>query len=499
MIKGIGTESVQDASNTLATLPTWQLITSTFAWCGGIGLGATLLGIPGAWLLRKRPWSLPIILIPLVLPSYFVYGAANLLRAPGTWLGDWSAAIGEGGQVWVPVVLGRVLAAISLMLWLWPLASIALAPSVSRIGQSEIDSARIDGAPAYSVASLFMFANRTRGGLLCAWCLCSIVLIGSPIPLHVAQVPTLCMHIWAVLVQNPGDATAWLSAWPLCLCAVGGGVLVSRAMHANQANTYDASAITSSGGSGATGSVVIVLLLCSVVLPYTLFFRYLHSPREVNNFVSLNSSELIISALTSLCVAIGAAGLGCLAWLFRSTQFSRSNHGGGALAILIVTIWASLLLAPGVLIGAAVSQVLQSSRIFSYVEIGAVSIAHLLRYGALAVCTGWFLASSEDADVRASRTLDTGGGLRGFITLCFAPRWPILAAASFAIAMLSLHDIDTTILLQPAGLTTLPQLLLSYLHFFRTEELSAAMIVLISACSAPAVALSWIASRTMRR
>jgi ABC-type spermidine/putrescine transport system permease subunit II len=59
-------------------------------------------------------------------------------------------------------------------------------------------------------------------------------------------------------------------------------------------------------------------------------------------------------------------------------------------------------------------------------------------------------------------------------------------------ASLSLHDIDTSILVQPPGDTMLAQHLLGYLHFWRTEELSAGSLILMAASLVGAGTAAWL-------
>ncbi|MBL4809899.1 MAG: hypothetical protein JKY43_07585, partial [Phycisphaerales bacterium] len=67
------------------------LLVQTMLIAGGIGFLAMVLGVPMGRVLmgRDRRWLWGIALVPIWMPSYAMYGAMNLARAPDTIVGRW--------------------------------------------------------------------------------------------------------------------------------------------------------------------------------------------------------------------------------------------------------------------------------------------------------------------------------------------------------------------------------------------------------------------------
>ena len=109
--------------------PAWALIWRTVWVCGLIAVLATVLGFPAGWVSRKLPgrWAL-LMVAPMLMPSYLAYAGWGLLRAPGTWLGDWllrgpsvgsgtaNAAVGSAAANWWPVAASHAQAVLGLVL-----------------------------------------------------------------------------------------------------------------------------------------------------------------------------------------------------------------------------------------------------------------------------------------------------------------------------------------------------------------------------------------------
>ena len=88
-------------------IPSARLLATTIGWALGIAIVSTLLAWPAAWLIRRKGWSIvPLLLVPLLLPSYLAYSAFGLLRSPGTLLGDWVQNLAKEGYLWAPSARG---------------------------------------------------------------------------------------------------------------------------------------------------------------------------------------------------------------------------------------------------------------------------------------------------------------------------------------------------------------------------------------------------------
>ena len=191
-----------------ADLPTFfslsALLTSLF-WAALISAGAVLLAWPGAWLLRTRGSALaPLLFAPLLLPNYLAFGAFNLLRAPGTSLGDLAERLGRESP-WIPVALGQAIAVGSIMIWSAPVAMLILALHLRRTDDSTLEQLALDaGAHNNSVVrtkwNMFLGElSLARDGLRGSFLLVLALTLGSVIPLHVARVHTLTIRVWLAM------------------------------------------------------------------------------------------------------------------------------------------------------------------------------------------------------------------------------------------------------------------------------------------------------------
>jgi ABC-type Fe3+ transport system permease subunit len=104
---------------------------------------------------------------------------------------------------------------------------------------------------------------------------------------------------------------------------------------------------------------------------------------------------------------------------------------------------------------------------------------------------GW----SEPTERRELRVLDRATGWRGWVRACLPWQWPTLVGAALAVAVLGMHEIEATVLLLVPGRANLAQQILGYLHFSRTEELSAAAVQLMAVGVAVAAAASALMNR----
>jgi hypothetical protein len=109
-----------------------------------------------------------------------------------------------------------------------------------------------------------------------------------------------------------------------------------------------------------------------------------------------------------------------------------------------------------------------------------VVLCHLARFGFLACLTGAALARAEGS-LRDMRSLDAGDSLMGWLVAAAPPQVGAVAGMALAMGLLSLHEIETTIMVQPPSASGggLAWKLLQALHFNREDDLIPAMVLLI--------------------
>jgi ABC-type spermidine/putrescine transport system permease subunit II len=73
--------------------------------------------------------------------------------------------------------------------------------------------------------------------------------------------------------------------------------------------------------------------------------------------------------------------------------------------------------------------------------------------------------------------------------------WGVIVGVALAMACLSLHEVESSVVLQPAGSSSLAQVLLTQLHFARQEEIAAAAILVLT----PAAGIALLAGVLLAR
>lgn len=469
-------------------VPDHLLLQRTAATALFIAACATVLAWPAAWAARNWPWQrLLILMIPMLLPSYLAYSGWGILRAPGTWLGDFLLAGPAGAtspvENWWPIAAARVQAVVGLVLWAWPLAAAILIARFRRVDEATLEALRLE--PVGRIRRAWTIFSMLKGGTLAALGLVTLVMLGSAIPLHVAQFETYAIFIWRRMTETGAGEQwrVWVAAWPLLAVAIAGAVVMTRRI----ATVDQGFAARPSRQGAGVGRVVgplftAVLLALSVVVPAVLFTTTLRSTRPLVRFWDFSWQPLLGSTGIAAAVGVVAFIMIICAWM----ACGGSARGGWTrrVTLMLGGILLTAGLAPGMLIGAATSR--------AWTWLGGLSpaardiadspvilvVAHLGRFGFLAVLAGVLLAATEPRNMRDLRLIDAGPTLRGFLRAALPPQLGVIIATAVAVALLSFHEIEAAVLLQPPSAVGggLPWQMLQWLHFARMEDLSAAVL-----------------------
>ncbi|MCA9297519.1 MAG: hypothetical protein KDA28_00550, partial [Phycisphaerales bacterium] len=193
LVVGIGIPS--------STLPDPERLLRTILYPLGVGVLATILAMPlASWMRSRMAWW---ALLPMLVPSYLAYVGWGVLRSPDLPTGVWLAGAGLQREA------GIALAVFGLSLWATPLGAIAQALLLER--SSVRDHLRLD-AP-WSRRAWTLVALRGRG-LATSVLLVSLVMLGSSVPFHLAQVDTWAIRLWFRTQEEP-LANVVADAWPL--------------------------------------------------------------------------------------------------------------------------------------------------------------------------------------------------------------------------------------------------------------------------------------------
>lgn len=472
-----------------ALIPRWGLLGQTLAWAAGVGLLATLLAWPAAWALGRRGWRLAgFVLVPMMLPSYLCYAAYGLARAPGSLIGNTIERMAETGWPMAPIVAGRTIAVVGLALWAWPLAAVILAAHFRRIEPGVLESLTLDGAGAWRRLRERM--SMCRMGLLASAAGVTIVMLGSAVPFHVGQVRTYAMVAWQGLNLEPTGWAAWGSAWPLVLIAVLAGWWLGRrgadaaARGLMGPGVGEVDRMRGGWFSAWQGGGVVWGL--SVLLPLGLLAASVRRGSSYAEFWSVAGPSVARSAWMAVCVGVAVGWIALVVWY-------GMQAGGGARrgATLIVRALLVGALVPGILIGAGLAMVMGSLPSWmGETDIG-VFAAQVARFGCVGALGGCWLAGQEPRALREARVLDGGGGMLGWWMSSLPGNAGAVLGLCAAGGALSLHELESSVMLQSPGVLSLAQTVLGWLHYARYEELSAGGATIIGIALLMAMIGAW--------
>lgn len=470
------------------------IIASTLSWAMGIAAVATLLGMPAAWWVGRRglrswPWTI----VPLAMPTYLAYGGYGLARAPGTALGDWLERAAHEGWPLAPVVAGKTLAFLGVCLWSWPIAALIVGWGAARLDSSVIESLRMEHATWFQRQKVVL---RSLARPICTSLLVlTLLTLGSAVPLHLAQADTWSIKLWFALDNVPWDQRwrVWLLASPVM--AVGSAAAWNAAGAALRGVASSDSQEAPRAPTWQSLSVAAVVWGLSTVVPLALFAGSIRQASSLREFWRVNDDAVAWSAL--IAVTVGAISLCICAatWILASGP----RRGGSLLRIMLAPLGAAGL-APGVVVGAMVNEAWGSFEQTRAVgdSYWIVVLAHLARFAWIPALVGAVMASLEPRDRRAQRAIDGAVSVWGWWQASGRPAAGLLAAGGFFAALLSLHEIESSVMVQPPGVDGLARRLLQFLHFSKMEDLSAAGVWLIGGGLALAVVAAIISEVTTR-
>lgn len=466
----------------------WPLLASSLAHAALIAALASLLGLLQApWVARAGWRAAAWVLLPTALPSYLAAAGWGLARAPDTTIGRWIEHAATSHTPWLPTLLSRALAIASLALWASPLVAVGVGFAQRRLDPSIDDALRLD-APPLARARARLAAVRAS---LALWAGISFLLmLGSPVPLHLAQIPTYATEVWLALVQDPGQGRALLSSWPLVLVALVAGWYLARPVLEDPGETDPPRAPAPLLAPPPLGFAVVLTL--GVAAPWLLLLWGLKDASSIPTFLRASRGAILESAshATWTALACGVLGLG--------TWWSLASDRAPWRALARLAVRTSLVggLTAGIVVGAL------HARVWALADrLGAppglvdsslpIVLAHVARFGFVPALIAAYLARGEPASLRDLRRLEPptlAAWLRAEL-----PRGAWLLLAGMGLCwVLSFHEVEASILVRPPGTGGLAHQILGYLHYARTEELSAAGVVLVGAS---ALLLALAASR----
>ncbi len=458
----------ENASGTIAIGWNPILFAKTLGWAALIAAIATALALPCGWFAGRRGlWVSVLACVMLLLPTYLASSGWGLIRAPGTMVGDLLERLTEGERRWIPIAVSRGLAIAGLAMWATPLAMLVIAGSVRRVPVAAEEALRLE-ASSWLHAAIERI-KMIKGGVVGGFVLVLLVMLGSAVPLHLAQIETYSTKLWLMLDESSQGEKwkVWVSAWPLFAVAAAGGLILRRL--ARDVNVEVVDGESQKRGGGFWLSIGVIGL--GVALPLVSFALSIH---HVSSFATVWAASRD-AAMTSLSVAgvCAVAGVLLAAWM-------ASGQVGRHAQIVAIVGFGVMALVPGVLVGGAVAALWRGGPSWVSETWLIVVLAHIARFGIVGVLSGVFATRSETVSEQEMRRFEGGDGLKGWIRGCLPWQWGILAAGGLAMGALSFQEIEASIMVLPPGVESLARDMLQHLHFARTEELSVTSVIVVS-------------------
>lgn len=496
---GIANAAPADPPRTQSWVEWSWLLAQTAVVAVGLALVITAAAWPVAWGLRfgrggwggwvhRSGWAW--LAVPLLVPSYMPYAALQAARGPGTWIGG----LVERGPDWLGPIVTRTLGLGGMVLWLWPLAVIVLAAGLRSVPAGAVDQLALE--PGHGAARWHKAATRLamgRSAAASAFAAVALAVLGSAIPLHLAQVPTFAIWLWRELDLTPDPSTVWLKATPLLVVALLAAIWVNRRLgHWTPAESGEDRTPPSAGKGWSVWLVwACFLWSASVLVPLGIFVWTLREAALLERFWRETGYAVGSSSLLAGAVGLGGVALTLAVWsgLTLDGGHYRGWRDRAAAAILGGLVFMAVI--PGVMVGSVFRQISQWVPVWLGEGPGMLWLAHLARFGAFAALAGIMLARGEPQAQRLLRLNEGATTAWAFWRAVVRPRWGTLLGIGLTMAALSLQEIEAAVILQPPGMPSLPRVLLEQLHYLRDQQMAAASVNLITLT----MVLAWSAGR----
>ncbi len=447
-----------------------SILARTALVAAAIAAISTFLAFPAALAMRARGVGFACLLAaPLILPPYLAHAAWGLTRAPGTTLGD----LVQRADPRLFGTINTAQAVLGLSLFAWPVAAIVMLPGARRLTDAHLDT--LAGAQPRALRRAVFLTLAMRRSIAPAFAVVTLLMLGSAVPLHVANVETLAIEVWRAIAESASPAAAMHAGAPLAAVALAAGIILSFLLTRDRSHA-DTGAVITTPARASLRSPTLVIAACvwaaSTIVPMILMFTSLREPASLARTPALLGSATIESLGAGAIVGVIGTALAIAAFAGFARNAGRAPR---ILATITLAITIAGALTPGVLVGAAV---LSASHFPGFDRLArtntGVVVAHTLRFAAVAVIAGLWLARTETRDESDLRTLETQDSPLTWLRTIGADRIGALAAIGVVMALLSVHEIESAVLLTPPGAAGLAQNLLNQLHYLRMEELSAA-------------------------
>ena len=451
------------------------LLGSALAW----PVALATRGLGGRWL--------TLCVLPLFVPVYLVPGAWRTLLDPSSSIGSWLLRRSLQGEVNLLQLVDQLLAIIGLSIWVSPIAWIILHLRWRSLGGA-IEALRLD-CPG-RVRMQFAILSLGKTTVVRAIAVVALIMLAQTVAFDLAQIETVS-NATRISVSLGRMQEAWLIASPVLLIALCASLWFASRFAVSRSSgeiTRPPRSMNQSRSARLCRTMLVLLpLAVGVLLPTLLLGGSLRDLSAVEQFVQRSGGAI----MSTLWNAAMVGGLGLCLGIAMTIALRLTPR----VARVCAGAFAMLALIPGVLLGAAIAH---AARLEALPEALGDSplpllVAHLGRFGILACLGAVWLRAIEPRELDDLAKL-RGPGYRGWLRADLPRHLVGLLGFAFMIAALSIHEIETSVLLQPVGTDALARFMLELLHYQRRDDLAGGVLVISGLSVLVAVAGGILAS-----
>jgi len=474
-----------------------EVVRTTLVWSAAVALAAMLLGwSPGRWLgalsgRRFAPSITALLLAPSIVPAAILFYA---------WWQSWPADAPM--YAWaverdmIPLLRSATLF-LALVGWSWPIVALIVAGRSAQTSLRRLELLRLDGAPWH--ARLRDAIRRDARSLLLAGALVFILTATNTTCFDLAFVYSIGNELRAIRELGGNLAQVTQMALPGVIVVMIIGFAAILAGRAPRDRVLGRCPPTRTGGI-----MLLLLWIATVALPLGLFLvNVAQSPifaREVSTFADFYGDRLLRGLILAMVTALALG----LVTVTMTALWSNDRWVVRRTADVMALTWGVMFLVPAPLVGAGIEGAFNHTWIGDapavlYRSSMILPIAHVARFGVIAVLLARWCVEVERPTLRAVRRLDAGCSLGG---LCRAHA-PAVRAAVIAVSVvtlvLSISEIPVTVQVMPPGGAVITPSLLNDMHYQRpqTVMIATCMFLLLACLVAGALVVTWPKRRMM--
>ena len=455
----------------------WTLLINSLLVAGAATLFATALGLGAALALATaargaRGGLMAGCVAVLALPSFLVTNSwIDLLGVNGAW------------RRWVPLEIFSLPGAVWILaLLLWPVSALGIFSAWQKL-----DAAHLELDPGLRGANLlrFLLLPAAKSALVISAVITFALALNNFAVPAILQVKVFPAEVWVQFNTSLDAAAAFRLSWPLIL---GPALLIfflrREAIPWPRESASDIGVQLSRQLGplwlGVSRVVCALALVLSLVVPLAQIVFHARTWSEFLPALAAGQSALWHSVFYATTAAVVTVAIGALLMRVRGLGW----------------LWIFFLV-PGVLLGVGALTAFNHPALFWFSRTSAIVIALLaVRYLAVAHSLARSAHQALDQNLIDAARVNGASGLTLFRHAVLPQVAGPLAGAGYVVFVLSLWDVETTLLVLPPGGETLAVRIFNLLHYGHNSQVNALCLLLLLVALAPLGAFAlWKAVR----